>query len=464
MDEKKNDNKKDDEKDVQNRISIINEIFNRFQIATPSGYDEDFISKFKKKRELEIEDIKEIFPDLKSNEIAYILNTFLLSNERKIEIIINFLDTLNSILAHFTYYKTKSQLIKYNNSHFDNYLLKRYECSYIFTTFLSSSRELKIDNKLFFNYIPIKCISKLHKENTEERVNCGFSHNHMELFFHPFVYKKFKCRQKDCKKDSECGFYHSNNDGDALDMETEVDFDSNEIINLVKILSTLSINKKDEKNNKIINSEKNKKNNFIPTEFNPSTYKRYRCPLGPICKLDNKLCLNYHGAKDKRRNPELYEAKLCPNLYENNKRKKDGKCEFGDACDKSHNLFEFYYHPSKFRKVKCPNENKNKYCKERLICPYIHKSDSDCGEPGEKMILDPKLISNYYKSLMVNYEKSIDEETKKLIDIKKRYICSKCKIENVLEHEKFFVDINENKIVCNNCADEKDENYKEIDW
>ena len=36
------------------------------------------------------------------------------------------------------------------------------------------------------------------------------------------------------------------------------------------------------------------KNDFIPTEFNPLTYKMYRCPLGPICKLDRKFCLNYH--------------------------------------------------------------------------------------------------------------------------------------------------------------------------
>ena len=49
----------------------------------------------------------------------------------------------------------------------------------------------------------------------------------------------------------------------------------------------------------------------------------------------------------------------------------------------------------------------------------MHESDSDCGENGEKMVLDPDLISDYYKSLMVLYENSIDSENKKLNEIKK---------------------------------------------
>ena len=128
-----------DKKDKMSRINIIDEIFNRFKIVKSLiKYDEENIELFEKKNEFEIENIREYFEALKTNEIAYILYSFSLSNERKNDNIINFLDTMNSLLSHFEYYRIKNPNIKYNNSHFDNYLLKRYDCSYIFTTYLKS--------------------------------------------------------------------------------------------------------------------------------------------------------------------------------------------------------------------------------------------------------------------------------------------------------------------------------------
>ena len=144
---------------------------------------------------------------------------------------------------------------------------------------------------------------------------------------------------------------------------------------------------------------------------------------------------------------------------------KNGKCDSGDECDKAHNLYEYFYHPTKFRKLKCKQENnKGKFCKERLICPYYHESDIDCGENGESMMLDPDLITDYYKSLMINYENAMDEEIKKLKDIKKRYVCYKCFTDNALDKESFRVDIKENKIICNSCCDENHIKYFEINW
>ena len=467
-----NDKSEDEQKikDKESRLDVIDEILERFDVLTiKRDEDKDNISKMEKRNEIEIEQIKDYFTDLNAYEIAYILYLVSLSDERKVEYIINILDTFNSILSHYEYYKKKNPKIKYNNSHFDNYLLKRYECSYIFTTFLSESnlecRELKIDNKLYFNYIPLECKQPHNIDNPESKQNCGFAHNELELNFHPFVYKKFKCKKKDCKKDYSCYNYHINNDGEPIDMETEVDFDSNEINELKEILSKFAKKEKDN-NNKEKKSKPKEKSDFIPTEFNPATYKMYRCPLGSICKLDNKLCLNYHSEKDRRRNPELYEAELCPNLFEKNKRKKNGKCDLGDECNKAHNLFEYFYHPKKFRTKKCPNEDlkqkEKKFCFDRLICPYYHESDTDCGEDGEKMVLDPELISNYYKSLMVSYEKSIDGEMSKLKEIKKRYVCYKCGTVNALDHNSFYVDINEKKIICEKCG--KNHEIKEISW
>ena len=471
MENKRKDKNKINKKEILSRIHIIGEILDRFKIVDlPKEYEEDNISLFEKNKEYEIEDINDCFKDLRKNEIAYILYLFSISEERKnINMIINFFDTMNTILSHFEYYKIKNPNIKYNNSHFDNYLLKRYECSYIFTTYLSETdcRELKIDNKLYFNYIPIKCKEK--HNNPEEKEYCSFGHNEIELKFHPFVYKKFKCKIPNCKKDSYCNLHHLDNDGQPIDMEIEVDFDSNEINNLQNVLKSLFYQKENDNNKESqknsLNKQKQKKD-FIPTEFNPLTYKRYKCPLGSICKLDNKLCLNYHHEKDRRRNPDSYHAILCPNLYKNNKRIKDGNCDLGDDCDKAHNLFEYFYHPDKFRKSKCKQEDpKNgKYCRERLICPYSHESDSDCGENGEKMKLDPDLISDYYRSLMVNYEKSIDYEMDKLNIIKRRYVCYKCGYANALDKESFLIDVKEKKIICNSCSEENHIETIELTW
>ena len=248
-------------------------------------------------------------------------------------------------------------------------------------------------------------------------------------------------------------------------MKTEVDFDSNEIAELKQIILSIFSGKNDKDNYKEKTSKPKEKSDFIPTEFNPATYKMYRCPLGPICKLDVKLCLNYHSKNDKRRNPDLYEPELCPNLYKNNKTIKNGKCDLGDDCNKAHNFYEYFYHPKKFRKKECPVEKKDKLCYNRLICPYYHESDSVCGEDDEKMMLDQELISNYYKSLMVLYEKSIDSELNKLKEIKKRYVCYKCGQDNALDHKSFFVDINEKKIICEECKNKyKNRKFKEIEW
>ena len=469
-----------DEKDIdENRLSIINDIFSKFTILFSTSNYKDIPPNFQKDKKICINEIKKTFPDLNISEINYILFSFTFAKDKSAKNIINFLDTINTILIHWEYYKERKTKIKYNNSHFDNYLIKRYECSDIFTSFITDrgGRELKIDNKLYFNYIPIKClvrrhtkISEISKADQVELDGCPFAHNSIEEHYHPFVYKKFKCFKKQCK-DTNCFLYHEDENETPIDMETEVDFDSEEIISLQTVLSSLGLNKEDiQKNQKLkIYLEKKAKDtgDFIPSEFNPLTYKIYKCPLGPVCKLDKKLCLNHHGNADRRRNPNFYKAVLCPNLYEKNKRKKDAKCGLGDDCDYAHNLYEYYYHPDKFRTIPCTQEKKNKYCKERLICPYLHETDTDCGKDGVKIILDEKLVTDYYKSLIVSYEKAIDQENAKLNEIEKKYVCYICgeRRTNALNSTDFYVDTEEHKIVCLECVKKKHiSNYIGLSW
>ena len=447
----------------KNRIRIINEIFSKFSILTNLKPFEDLPPSYVSKKQSFIEEILKSFDALREEEVAFILYSFTSAKDQSEQNLINFLDTINSILSHYDYYQQNEfKTVKCNNSHFENYLLKRYECADVFTNYITSQggRELKINNKLYFNYIPVKCLKESHtgqysqiNDKQDEIENCPFAHGIVEETYHPFVYKKFKCHKNGCI-DKNCFLYH---ESIKDDMETEVDFDSDEMLNLQNVLSSskedIKITPKDS-------------GNFIPSEFNPSTYKIYKCPLGPICKLDKKLCLNYHGPGDKRRNPNSYKAKLCPNLYEHNKKKKDGKCDLGDDCDCAHNLYEYYYHPKKFRTVKCPQEKKSKYCRERLICPYLHETDTDCGRDGVKIIVDERLITDYYKSLLVSYEKSIDSEMDKYKEIKKSYFCYICKNRTTcaLDKEVFYVDTNQNRIVCKDCAKKNKINYIERGW
>ena len=73
------------------------------------------------------------------------------------------------------------------------------------------------------------------------------------------------------------------------------------------------------------------------------------------------------------------------------------------------------------------------------------------------MMLDKELISDYYKSLMVNYEKSIDKEIKKLRNIEEKYYCYVCGGPNTcaLSKPDFLVDPKESKIICEDCAEKK---------
>ena len=241
---------------------------------------------------------------------------------------INFLCVLNSIFKHKQYYTISSTMKLhsiYNNTNFDDYLLTRGEFLEIFTVYIEThgARPLAINEDGFYNYVPINCFSC-------DNSSCFKAHNDYEYFYHPILYKKFPC-MKNCHKD-ECSFYHT-----GENMNTELNFENQDIKTLIKYF---------QKND---NEFKSKYDSFfyfncdrIATEFNPNTYKIFKCPLGKICKLNEQLCLNYHSFKDRRRNliDFNYSNEMCKNVINS-----PTLCPKGDNCGKCHNKYEFYYHP-----------------------------------------------------------------------------------------------------------------------
>jgi len=327
-------------------LNLIFESFKELKITTLEhlpNLDNIPNNFWKKKQKLKEKLYEKFSPKLNEYEITYI--TFVLLEEIGCspEYFLNIFDIMEKILSHFRYslyvlYKKIKR--NYNNNYFDKFLISKYKYEEIFNIkdeIESQRRKLKIDKKYFFNYGPIKC-----KYNyCTHGIDCPFSHNYKEMYYHPLIYKKIKCLLSDSCKEKNCPFFHSNNE-----INTDLDFDNDEkIIQLVERLKSYESVKYNEINNI------NEADNFffsskLPTEFNPFTYKRQKCPLGKICKLGIYFCLNYHQIyEDRIRNFVTYENILCPKIFENGKIRPNADCNEKDSCKYCHPIFEFNFHP-----------------------------------------------------------------------------------------------------------------------
>jgi hypothetical protein len=264
------------------------------------------------------------------------------------------------------------------------------------------------------------------------------------------------CPYRDeCQK---CHFYHENSEK----MESEIDFSDDNIISLISKIQ--DIYEKTSNEQKYINEEI-RNEYFIPSEFNPITYKTHKCPLNLLCKLPVNQCLNYHDNKNDRRRPfQTYNAEFCENIF-NLKTKKiiKGKtCPNNDDCKKCHNKFEIMYHPDQFRKHKCPLILKGKSCQNRLICPFTHddeieESFNETEIKNKTMIIsNAKIVQNYYKKLMNDYYKAAKEYKNKLNDCYQLHKCPICH-KHIMIKEKSYNICDNGLICCDECAKEKKE-------
>ncbi|KAL6758158.1 hypothetical protein V8C86DRAFT_1808997, partial [Haematococcus lacustris] len=75
----------------------------------------------------------------------------------------------------------------------------------------------------------------------------------------------------------------------------------------------------------------------------------------------------HNGEKAKRRDPRLhqYTGVACPEM------KKSMTCPRGDSCTFSHNVFEYWLHPSRYRTQLC---NDGIGC-NRKVCFFAHTLD-----------------------------------------------------------------------------------------
>jgi hypothetical protein len=416
-----------------------------------------------------IELIDPFFKNLRKDELIYLFYAFIIQNSKTIEYFLNICDIMNKIIKHFFYfrkldYRGYIQTRTYKNTYFQQYLIKRSKFEKIFNPEkpIFKNRKLDIDDSTYFSYFPMKCLYVEQKlEDCLYDDLCPFAHCDDEINYHPLIYKKIACIYKnieDCEKKEKCHFYHENSEK----MESEIDFTDDNIISLISKIQ--DIYEKTSNEQKYINEEI-RNEYFIPSEFNPITYKTHKCPLNLLCKLPVNQCLNYHDNKNDRRRPfQTYNAEFCKNIF-NLKTKKiiKGKtCPNNDDCKKCHNKFEIMYHPDQFRKHKCPLILKGKSCQNRLICPFTHddeieESFNETEIKNKTMIIsNAKIVQNYYKKLMNDYYKAAKEYKNKLNDCYQLHKCPICH-KHIMIKEKSYNICDNGLVCCDECAKEKKE-------
>lgn len=369
-------------------------------------------------------------------------------------------DTIIEHLNHFAYLNHNSMLPfrknMFNNSFFDKFIITKSKFEYFYNEYEISDekyslemvnsnkrRPLDIDNDGFFNYICYACEEMEKDKKCQFKNACPFAHNDNEILYHPLFFRKFKCRL-DCNN-ANCPYSHN----EQLDTDLNLHNDHR----LVKIIDELHNAKYFNINSLPIENAFYYEN--LPSEFHPSSYKTVRCPLGNLCKLDRKLCLNYHDNTDKRRKDYLYKSDPCEYMIdEEEKFDYNKQCPKENYCGFSHNNYEYMYHQDVFKSEKCPNETEDEECKYHLICPFFHKNDKEIEEKDKKIRCDPELLTAYYEDLMENYKIKQNGKLKNLNNIIKNHKCKNCNSYLLEKNEYYLLYINNklNKVICQSCA------------
>jgi hypothetical protein len=279
--------------------------------------------------------------------------------------------------------------------------------------------------------------------------NCPFAHNNFEILYHPLLLKIKFCREIICRSELDCSFAHKSQSGKKeLEIKSGI-----RLIYPVKSYQTRKIihtcgNDLDPQVD--VTNLKNILNASLPSEFNPFTYKTIECPLGIHCRLESKLCLNYHNLSERRRNCEKfkYDWPNCKFIFRANKYIDPRHCPQGDSCGNSHSIYEFMYHPQNFRTKQCAYEKKGVPCEYIMICPYKHISD--CVDFEDKMCYNQTSV-DYYKENLMGKISNMVSKVKYLKKIVEYHTCGNCKkdLNGVLN---LLRCCNKEIIICQECA------------
>ncbi len=172
---------------------------------------------------------------------------------------------------------------------------------------------------------------------------CLFSHNKVEMFYHPDRFKNKLCSQyssdnylrkkslQNCAYGKYCSFAHS---------EEEIKI---ELIHKMKFDEDFFLN-------------------YFKTVVCPFTHDH-----------DKATCVYSHNWQDYRRNPKKFTYKNIPCLIWDIKKTilnyRDG-CAHESSCVCCHGWKEEDFHPLNYKTKKCKNFNRQ--CDKNIYCPFFH--------------------------------------------------------------------------------------------
>eukprot|EP00826_Nyctotherus_ovalis_P064341 TRINITY_DN9435_c0_g2_i3.p1 TRINITY_DN9435_c0_g2~~TRINITY_DN9435_c0_g2_i3.p1 ORF type:complete len:538 (-),score=72.96 TRINITY_DN9435_c0_g2_i3:279-1892(-) len=162
---------------------------------------------------------------------------------------------------------------------------------------------------------------------------CVFAHSRLEIDYHPANYKAEYCKSQ-CNN-TLCPYAHSSKE--------------------LRLPVNLFIYQPPITNTPIYT---------FNSSINLNTFKAFPCASKEA--HSQKRCVYYHSGSDRRRVPVFYSAEKCVSYKER------GYCEQGDACSKSHNIIEQFYHPDKYKKRMCHELALKNDCEYGSYCGFAH--------------------------------------------------------------------------------------------
>jgi len=105
-----------------------------------------------------------------------------------------------------------------------------------------------------------------------------------------------------------------------------------------------------------------------------TNYKTEQCRRPPRLCRQGFACPQYHNARDKRRNPNLfkYRSTPCPNVKQGDDWLEPTVCDNGDLCKYCHSRTEQQFHPEIYKSSKCNDMISTGYCPRGPFCAFAH--------------------------------------------------------------------------------------------
>ncbi|WIA28395.1 hypothetical protein OEZ86_010941 [Tetradesmus obliquus] len=129
----------------------------------------------------------------------------------------------------------------------------------------------------------------------------------------------------------------------------------------------------------------------LDTVYSSDDFRLYCHKVLPCAKRtphDWASCPFAHpGEKAKRRNirTHYYSADMCVAVS------KGEECKLGSGCPNSHNVFESFLHPQKYRTMMCKDRDK---C-SRPVCFFAHSPD-ELRQPTDQQQQQQQVVPGHY--------------------------------------------------------------------